>query len=154
MQHEGRNCRIIEIEVQAARPFFYQEESMKTCLLVMTHGSRSRDYGLEFDSLLDDIRKRNLYDDVRGCYLQFQEPSLPDAVEMLGRDGFEHVILVPYFLFQGFHIQRDIPEMLRRCEGNYPSMSFSLAAPLGYDPVLTDLVLARAESAISLKDKS
>ena len=120
----------------------------------MTHGSRSREYGLEFDSLLDDIRKRNRYDDVRGCYLQFQEPTLEDAVEMLGRDGFGHVVLVPYFLFQGFHIQRDIPEMLRKCEDKYPFMRFSLAAPLGYDPVLTDLVLARAEYAVLVNEKS
>ncbi len=123
------------------------ELRMKTCLLIMTHGSRATEYGLEFSKLLDELNGRNLYDDVRGCYLQFQEPSLHEAARSLAEAGFDYIVLVPYFLFQGFHTQNDIPAVLREVEKDFPSVRFSVAKPLGFDPLLADIVLARASDA-------
>ena len=113
----------------------------------MTHGSRATEYGLEFNRLLEELFNRNLYDDVRGCYLQFQEPSLPEAARALASEGYDYIVLVPYFLFQGFHTQNDIPGILRQMEKDFPSVRFSVAKPLGFNPALADLVLERASEA-------
>ena len=122
---------------------------MKTCLLIMIHGSRSREYSDEFQALLDELSSRGCYSMVRGCYLQFQEPDLEMAADELAAEGYDEVIVMPYFLFRGIHIQKDIPEILGRCSRAYPSVRFRLAPCLGYDPLLADIVLDRAALAQS-----
>lgn len=46
-------------------------------------------------------------------------------------DGAETVIITPYFLSQGRHIQEDLPRLMREAEKLVPGVKCILADPLG-----------------------
>ncbi len=57
--------------------------------------------------------------------------------------GAGRVILVPYFLSAGIHVQRDLTAARDRLAERYPAVDFRLAEPLGRHPLLLDVVVER-----------
>ena len=63
--------------------------------------------------------------------------------------GAQLVILLPYFLSAGVHVQRDLAEACRRLTEQHAGVDFRLAEPLGRHPLLLDVVLERCSEAVS-----
>ena len=57
------------------------------------------------------------------------------------------MILLPYFLSAGVHVQRDLQAYRDQLAKNYPQTTVILAEPLGRHPLLVDIVLQRAAEA-------
>ena len=57
------------------------------------------------------------------------------------------MVVCPYFLGPGRHTSRDIPRLVEEARAAHPELRVRVAAPLGFDERLVDLVLARADSA-------
>jgi sirohydrochlorin ferrochelatase len=45
--------------------------------------------------------------------------------------GATHVVVAPYFLSRGRHIQDDIPALVADARAQHPGVQFSVAAPIG-----------------------
>jgi sirohydrochlorin ferrochelatase len=58
--------------------------------------------------------------------------------------GAVRVVIVPYFLSAGVHVRRDLTAHRDELARQFPQTEFRLAEPLGRDPRLLDVVLARA----------
>lgn len=50
-------------------------------ILVIGHGSRSRDALDVFNRIVDDFRAR-MESCVEGCFMELSEPNIPDTVEV------------------------------------------------------------------------
>jgi sirohydrochlorin ferrochelatase len=57
------------------------------------------------------------------------------------------VILLPYFLSAGVHVQEDLEEARAELAAKFPAATFRLAEPLGRHPLLLDVVEERARDA-------
>ena len=57
---------------------------------------------------------------------------------------------MPYFLYNGVHIEKDIPALLAELERRYPHLDFVLQPTLENDPAMERLVLERLQDAITL----
>lgn len=112
-----------------------------TGMIVLGHGSRAHEALTLLNWVAEQLSLR-LETPVRAASLQFNQPTLADCCRELAAGGARRVVVVPYFLFDGNHMQKDIPEELDRLRLELPGTEFILADSLGADDLLVE-VLAR-----------
>jgi len=117
---------------------------MKKGVLIVGHGSRSEDAVTVFRQVVEEVRRRGVYTVVEGAHMELAEPGIADAVKILKGLNVKEVIVLPYFLYEGIHLKKDIPELIGILSAEYPDMNFRIAKPIGFEPVLADILLKRA----------
>ena len=83
---------------------------------------------------------------VAAAFLEGGEPDLRGAVESMA-DRVSRVVVVPYFLTLGLHLQRDLPRLVEDVRRAYPSIEIQVTAPLDGHPAMVEVLLARAREA-------
>ena len=114
-------------------------------LLIIGHGSKSRDAVDVFEKIVEATAERKTYARVMGAHMELAVPSIEEASDILYKEGFKEVVVVPYFLFEGNHIKFDIPEIFLNIQKTYPDLNFTLAKPIGFEPSMVDILLRRAK---------
>lgn len=79
--------------------------------------------------------------------MELAEPTISQAVAACVALGATRVIIAPYFLSKGRHIQDDIPALVRAAQEEYPQVECIMAEPLGIDPLLAQLIETRVATA-------
>ncbi len=87
------------------------------------------------------------------CETAFLEvaPTLRDATAKLVERGAEEILVVPYFLTLGIHLQRDLPEIIKQLQGEFGGLPMRVTPPLDGHPSLSGIVVDRAREALSGK---
>lgn len=113
----------------------------------MDHGSRkaeSNDALFEFAALYRQITKRAL---VEVAHMEIAEPTIEQAVGKCVAAGARRVIIAPYFLSRGRHVQQDIPELVQAAAAAYPGVECVVAEPIGIDILMAQLIDNRVAAA-------
>lgn len=119
-------------------------------IIIVGHGSPKKDANMM------DVVGRMLHEALHpGCskdcvitgYLQFQNPTLEDALDKAVTSGATRVIIHPYFLSAGMHVTKDIPEVIDSFKKKSPSVEFIYTEPLGVSRRLVNLVIDRIAEA-------
>lgn len=79
--------------------------------------------------------------------LNFNHPYLAEAVSTLARQDIKHIIVMPYFLFEGKHSTEDIPALVEKEKHVHTDIAFTVTATLGEDKLLADLAIKRIRQA-------
>jgi precorrin-8X/cobalt-precorrin-8 methylmutase len=123
-------------------------------IILIGHGSPKKDANnieltgrLLHSTIHPDCRQQC----VKVSYLQFAEPEITDAIKECVEGGAKKIIIHPYFLSNGMHVTKDIPEMIKEAEGMYPDVEFIYTEPLGIHEKLVRVVMERIHSANGLK---
>ncbi len=119
-----------------------------TNLIILGHGSKSANAIDDFNFIVDLVKNKSLYKTVSGAHMEIASPSLQDIVKGLYEAGERHFVVFPYFLFNGMHIKKDIPEILKGLEEEYKDITFDFTAPIGQDPLMADLIISKVNSYI------
>jgi sirohydrochlorin ferrochelatase len=122
---------------------------MKIALLLIAHGSRQPEANDDLRDLAARLRLTGRYAVVEPAFLELAEPTIEEAGCRCVEQGVDRVILLPYFLSAGVHVQRDLQAHREQLAAAYPAVAFALAAPLGPHPLLVEIVTQRAAVAIS-----
>ena len=61
-------------------------------------------------------------------------PKLADAVAALAAKGVSRIVVIPYFLTLGIHLQRDLPRIAEELRGIYQGVSIEITEPLDGHP--------------------
>jgi sirohydrochlorin ferrochelatase len=77
------------------------------------------------------------------------KPDLAEAVARLADAGVSRILVVPYFLTLGIHLQRDLPAIVRDLAAAHPSVEIRIAPPLDGHPALPRVLAERASEALS-----
>lgn len=116
---------------------------MKTAVIVLGHGSKApqaletlRRYG-------EMVRTASGCEIVEVASLQFNSPDLPTALNTVIKSGAIKVIITPLFLYNGIHMQEDIPAVIAQEKAKNPGVEIILANNLGADNRIVDIVLDR-----------
>lgn len=120
---------------------------MKQAVLLVGHGSRKTEANDALVRLCGLVKSKRPGAVIVHGFLQFAQPDLPGALARLATDGVEEVTIVPVFLYEGVHIQEDIPEVLTEEAEKYPDMRLILAPVLGIDERMADIVWDRVDAA-------
>lgn len=114
-------------------------------ILIVSHGSRSSDAIEEFNSVVNLVRLSGEFSIVKGAHMEISQPDIPSAVKDIAEAGSDEIIVVPYFLFQGNHIKKDIPEILNGLRAIYPNINIKLSNPIGFEPLMAQILINRAK---------
>lgn len=99
-------------------------------LVLIAHGSRLAAANEEIRALAGRLESR-LGHPVIGAFLELAQPSIPDAVDLALETGSAEILVLPYFLTQGRHVQEDIPAILAEKARAYPETPLKLLPYLG-----------------------
>ena len=117
----------------------------ETGVIILAHGSRKERQVSETLREVSQMVKTYLPADVEVMWaaMQFNRPDLAEAVDMLVKQGIKRVVIMPYFLFEGIHPTKDIPDLVSTIKQTHQEVEFVLANTLGVDELLIDLVVRR-----------
>ncbi len=119
---------------------------MKT-VIVAAHGSRQKASAAEVAALaqkLDDKVKTDGSKDIQQvvhAFLQFCEPSLETVIQQLVDSGVDEMVIFPFFISAGSHVQTDIPQAVKTARQRYPNVQFHITRHLGILDAVEDLIL-------------
>ena len=121
----------------------------ETGVIILAHGSRKKGEVSEILREVTRMVKAWLPPEIEvvGAAMQFNQPDLEEATELLVKQGVKRVVIMPYFLFQGIHPTRDIPSRIEVIRQTNPEVEFVLANTLGVDKHLANIVVKRIQEA-------
>ncbi len=114
-------------------------------VLIVAHGSRSKDAIAEFDQVIELVRSKTPDKPVLGAHMEINKPDIPTGIKHLAYGGSNEIIVIPYFLFSGNHSKDDIPDIVNGEKHLYPTITFKIGKPFGVDRLIADLLLKRIE---------
>ena len=127
-----------------------------TALFIAGHGTdKNENSGKSILRQVELIRSRNQFAEVHAIFMD-QEPGIATACEIA---RVRNLVVVPFFISDGFHTQEDIPRMLslaRDGAGGYKVPSdvrgkrVWYCGAVGTDPSMADVILARAAQAAGI----
>ncbi|GAB5364961.1 hypothetical protein AAMO2058_001015400 [Amorphochlora amoebiformis] len=141
----SRNVKTFSLDVKT---FPAKKSTVSVAVVIVDHGSRREEANkmlFEFAELYKDISDRSI---VEVAHMELARPSISDAVGKCHEKGAESVVVVPYFLSRGRHVQSDIPKLVEDARDEYPSLEITLADCLGMDKMIAQVIEARVSSAI------
>lgn len=118
-------------------------KAQKTGIIILGHGSRVRKANDLIPKVIKAIKNRLGLSIVEPAYLQLCQPDLSRCIKGLISRGIKKIIIVPFFLFVGNHVRRDIPEIIRKQRQDYPEVEFIYANNLGEDSKIVEIVIDR-----------
>lgn len=78
------------------------------------------------------------------AFLDSSPPTLADAVAALEVRGATEIVVIPYFLTLGMHLQRDLPALVRAIAEKSPDLKIRVTDPLDGHPGLSAILRDRA----------
>ncbi|MBI4825584.1 MAG: CbiX/SirB N-terminal domain-containing protein [Nitrospirae bacterium] len=123
-------------------------------IIIAAHGSPSNDAG-NIEDIAEHLHKmihpECNKDCVRAAYLQFNKPSIKDAIDRAVKDGAKRIIVHPFFLSSGIHVIKSIPKIIREAEEIHPDVKFIYTEPLGFHDKLAEVALERIKAVTDIR---
>ena len=120
-----------------------------TGIVIFAHGSRVESANEAVRVFARAIAGRGAAAEVEPAFLELGEPDLKAAVASLVSRGVKLILVIPYFLTLGMHLQRDLPALVESAASLYPGVEFRVTPPLDGHPALAQVVLDRAADALA-----
>ena len=124
-----------------------------TALIVFAHGSSVESANEAVRGVSAALAKQGDYCLVATAFLEGGKPDLAGAVDEAVRAGATRVVVLPYFLTLGLHLQRDLPRLVNSLRNSHPGMQVEVAPPLDGHPALVDILHERARAATDAAPK-
>ncbi len=126
-------------------------EGMKdgiTAFIVFAHGSRVESANQAVRAVSEQMAQQS-GQVVEAAFLECGTPNLAGAVDRLAARDAARIIVVPYFLTLGTHLQRDLPALVQSAAARHPGIEIATTAPLDGHPALLTALLDRAIAALA-----
>ncbi len=124
---------------------------MKTAILLMAHGSRIPEANSAVHEIAAMVKRITEYDIVEVSFREQHLPNIQQGIDACVSQGAERVILIPYFLFVGAHVQEDLPAELEAAKARYPAVEFAMGKHLGVHRKLAEIVVERIAETLTEK---
>ena len=85
---------------------------------------------------------------VEAAFLEIGEPDLAGAARRLVSRGVTRIVVIPYFLTLGTHMQRDLPRLASEASRVNGGIEIQITSPLDGHPGLLQALLDRAGEAL------
>ena len=86
---------------------------------------------------------------MEAAFLELGSPELAGATELLIARGAKRIVVIPYFLTLGTHMQRDLPRLAREASQAHGDIEMQITSPLDGHPALVQALLDRASEALN-----
>jgi len=119
---------------------------MSTGYVIFAHGSSVESANDAVRTVAAEMARRGGLETVVAAFLEGGQPDLPGALEALAKD-VSRVVIVPYFLTLGLHLQRDLPKLIEQVKKAHPGLVIEVTPPLDQHPAMVEALLDRARQA-------
>ncbi|MDD5284929.1 MAG: CbiX/SirB N-terminal domain-containing protein [Desulfuromonadaceae bacterium] len=121
---------------------------MKTAILIMAHGSRiaeANDVALEVAAIVKEMTGFVI---VEVAFRELHKPNIQQGIDVCVAQGAERILLMPYFLFMGAHVQHDLPEEIETAQQRHPGLIMQMGSHLGVHRKLAEVETERIGEAL------
>jgi sirohydrochlorin ferrochelatase len=116
---------------------------LKTGVVIFAHGSSVPSANEAVRIVAAGVARQGGFELVEAAFLEQGAPDLAEAVSRLARRGASRVLVVPYFLTLGLHLQRDLPRIVAGISRIEPDVEIRVAPPLDGHPAMTMALIDR-----------
>jgi sirohydrochlorin ferrochelatase len=116
-------------------------------LVIFAHGSSIPSANAAVEDVARAVAESSGYQ-VRVGFLDPVHPTLDEAAAALVEQGAKRILVVPYFLTLGLHLQRDLPVIVDRISKRHPEAEIRVTPPLDGHTALLGIVLDRTADAL------
>ena len=103
-------------------------------IILFAHGARDPEWAKPVEAVASCLRRRFPDRPIKVAFLEFMAPPLAEAVSQLLVSPLKSIDILPFFIAQGGHLRKELPEMLEALRSSYPETQFHLLPPLGELP--------------------
>lgn len=127
-------------------------DTLQKAVIIMGHGSRmpGADNGME--RVAQSLAKRFPDVMVDTCSMSMLGPRFGEVFDACVARGAREIIVIPYFLHFGAHMQEDIPKILLEKATESPDVKIIMGNNLGFDEKLVDIIEKRFRESEKLED--
>lgn len=140
--------RVHGVETKNAAPGDRPRTSGHTAVIILGHGSRAEDANDGMYQVIECLQAKRPEFRFMAGFLEINSPSVPEAIDKCAESGAERVILLPYFLHLGNHVQKDLPKILNEGRKRHSHVQIILAAHLGFHSKLVEIAEERLSQSI------
>ena len=119
---------------------------MTTGIIVFAHGSRIEAANQAVRSAAADLARVGDCPIVEAAFLELGRPSLEEAADLLISRGVDRLVIIPYFLTPGTHLERDLPTLVARISNKNNSIQVHVTASLDGHPGLVRILADRVRA--------
>jgi sirohydrochlorin ferrochelatase len=116
----------------------------ETGYIVFAHGSSVASANDAVAAVASNFARRGGHSAVQAAFLEGGTPDLAGAVALLAERGIADIVVIPYFLTLGTHLQRDLPKLVEHARAAHPGVRIEVTPPLDGHPALLDALADRA----------
>ena len=121
---------------------------MITGIIVFAHGSRIEAANEAVRSAAGVLARSGGFPLVEAAFLELGRPSLEEAADLLVERGIERLVILPYFLTPGLHLERDLPVLVKNIINRHSSLDVVVTPSLDGHPGLVEVLADRLRSAL------
>jgi len=121
---------------------------VKTGLVVFAHGSRVESANQAVRVVAAGLARARPFETVEAAFLELGQPDLAGAIQHLAASGARRILILPYFLTLGLHLERDLPALVETISKSYQGVAIRVASPLDGHPALVRILEDRARAAL------
>jgi sirohydrochlorin ferrochelatase len=119
-----------------------------TGFIVFAHGSRIESANQAVRDVAGQMAASGEYI-VEAAFLELGAPDLAGATAVLIARGAGRIVVIPYFLTLGTHMQRDLPRLASAASRAHGDIEIQITSPLDGHPALVQALLDRAAHALA-----
>ena len=116
---------------------------MKTAILMMAHGSRIAEANDAAREVATMVQEMTGFEIVEVSFRELHEPNIQQGIDTCVARGAERILLMPYFLFMGAHVQHDLPEEIEEAKKRHPALVMEMGSHLGAHRKLAEIETER-----------
>ena len=121
---------------------------MKTAILMMAHGSRISEANDAAREVAAMVKEMTGFDIVEVAFRELHEPNIQLGIDACVARGAQRILLMPYFLFMGAHVQHDLPEEILEAQKRHPGLTMEMGGHLGAHRKLAEVEAERIGQAL------
>jgi sirohydrochlorin ferrochelatase len=122
---------------------------MTTAIILFAHGSRIEPANQSVRKVATELARSGGYPLVEAAFLELGMPDLASAVAAVIEKGATRVLVIPYFLTLGTHLERDLPCLVHGISLAHEGIAISVTPPLDGHPALLEALIDRAKTGLT-----
>lgn len=120
----------------------------RKAVLLLGHGSKAKEANETLREVAREVEATGCYDAVLPAFLQLEKPDFQEGVDELVGRGFTDIAVMPYFLYMGLHVTKDLPNEMEESKARHKGLEIRLTRNIGFDKRLVDITIERIEESI------
>ena len=116
----------------------------KAALILFAHGARDPEWASPMRRVRAAVLERDPSLRVELAFLEFMTPALGDCARTLVEEGYTAITVVPMFIAQGGHLNRDVPALIESLRATRKNVEISLLPAIGEQESVVQAMAAAA----------